>query len=96
MPNIKSAAKRLKQNIERRTRNRAFRSEIRTRYRKVVVALEEGNQEEAPKFFREAVKRFDQAAAKGVIHPNAASRLKSRLSARMRKAGVKQPAAPTA
>jgi small subunit ribosomal protein S20 len=34
--------------------------------------------------FRAAVKKLDQAAAKGVIHKNAAARTKSRLSARVK------------
>jgi small subunit ribosomal protein S20 len=93
MPQSKSAEKRLRQSENRRTRNRVLRSELRTRYRKVLSALEGAEKAQTPEFFRTATKRIDQAAAKGVIHKNAASRMKSRLAARMRKAGVKQPAA---
>ncbi len=90
MPNTKSAEKRLRQNQARRTRNRAVKSEIKTRYRKVVEALEATTPaEQLTQMVREAAKRFDQAAAKGIIHRNAASRLKSRLVARVKKAAAK-------
>jgi len=37
---------------------------------------------------RLAIKRIDKAAAKGVLHKNAAARKKSRLIARVRAAGA--------
>lgn len=92
MPNTKSAAKRHRQSTLRRVRNRAARSDVKTRSRKVIDALEEGQTGEATTLFQEAAKKLDQAAAKKVIHRNAASRLKSRLAARMKRAGAKQPA----
>jgi small subunit ribosomal protein S20 len=92
MPNTKSAAKRHRQSTLRRARNRAARSDVKTRNRKVLTALEEGQKDEAQSLFREAVKNLDQAAAKKIIHRNAAARLKSRLAARMKQGGAKQPA----
>jgi small subunit ribosomal protein S20 len=85
MPNIKSAKKRLRQNIATRERNRANRSFVRNRCKNVVKAVREGNVEEANQLFREAVKSLDQAGAKKTIHKNAAARKKSRLSALIRK-----------
>jgi small subunit ribosomal protein S20 len=89
MPNTKSAAKRLRQNILRRASNRSVKRDLRTRYRKVIAALEGGKPEEARTLFRDATKKLDQAAAKRVIHRNAAARLKSRLAARMKQSAGK-------
>jgi len=89
MPTTKSAAKRLRQNTIRRTENRAIKRELRTRCKGVEVAVSEGNLEVAGAEFRATSKKLDQAAAKGIIHPNAAARHKSRLSARIKAAKAK-------
>ncbi len=79
MANIKSAIKRNRQNKKRRLHNRVFRGSARTQVRKARVALEAGNKELAAQEIKEAVKKLDRAAAKGVIHKNNAARRKSRL-----------------
>jgi small subunit ribosomal protein S20 len=86
MPNTKSAKKRLRQSLERRTRNRAVKSSLKTQIKKVLSAVEGGDAEASVKEYRAAAKGLDQAAAKGVIHRNKAARLKSRLSARLKTA----------
>jgi small subunit ribosomal protein S20 len=78
MANIKSQIKRIKQNERRHERNRSVRSELKTRTRTAVNALESGADDAADKI-RAAVRRIDKAAAQGVIHPNQAARRKSRL-----------------
>jgi small subunit ribosomal protein S20 len=83
MPNIKSAKKRLRQNIVLRERNRSSRSFVRNRCKNVLQAVKDGNVEEAERLFRIATKALDQAGAKRVIHKNAAARKKSRLSAKI-------------
>ena len=85
MPNIKSAKKRLRQNIATRDRNRSSRSFVRNRCKKVVKAAGEANVADAETFFQRAVKVLDQAASRKVIHKNAAARKKSRLSRMLRK-----------
>jgi len=80
--NIKSQIKRNRQNLVRHERNKAVRSELRTRARAAVVAAEAGD-DDADAKLREAVKRIDTAAAKGVIHKNQAARRKARLQARV-------------
>ncbi len=82
MVNIKSQVKRNRQNEAQRQRNRSVSSEIKTRTSSVLQAAQEGS-EETPELLRLAVKRIDAAAAKGIIHPNAAARKKSRLSRRV-------------
>jgi small subunit ribosomal protein S20 len=84
MPNIKSAKKRLKQNVVRRQRNRAAKRTIHTECKKVLGAVQAGNLEQAEVELRTVAKRVDQAAAKHTIHRNAAARVKSRLSARVK------------
>jgi small subunit ribosomal protein S20 len=80
--NIKSQIKRNRQNETRRQRNKATRSELKTRRRNAEVAARSGD-DVAPEVLRVAVKRIDQAAAKGVIHKNKAARDKSRLMRRV-------------
>ena len=82
MANIKSQIKRNRQNVKRRARNRAVRSEINTRTAGAEAAAAAGDDDAAEKL-RIAVKRIDTAAAKGVLHPNTASRRKSRLTRRV-------------
>ena len=82
MANIKSQIKRNKQNAVRHERNKAVRSELRTRTKGAVAAAEAGA-DNAPEAARLAMKRIDKAATKGVIHKNAAARRKSRLAKRL-------------
>jgi small subunit ribosomal protein S20 len=84
MPNIKSAKKRLKQNVIHRERNRAAKRAIHTECKKVLGAVEAGNVQQAETELRAVAKKVDQAAAKRIIHRNAAARVKSRLSARVK------------
>ncbi len=81
MANIKSQIKRNRQNEVRRQRNKAVRSEMRTRTKAAVTAAEAG--EGTADELRAAVKRIDKAAQKGVIHKNNAARKKSRLIKRI-------------
>ena len=82
MANIKSQIKRNKQNLKAAERNKAVRSELKTRTKNAVAAVESGAEDAADRV-RAAVKRIDSAATKGVIHKNAAARRKSRLMKKM-------------
>lgn len=82
--NIKSQIKRNRQNQVRYDRNKAVRSELKTRIKNAVTAGESGA-EDAAEAMRAAVKRIDKAGAKGVIHANQAARRKSRLMRRAAK-----------
>jgi small subunit ribosomal protein S20 len=83
--NIKSQIKRNRQNLVHHERNKAVRSELKTRTRSAVTAADTGA-DDADERLRAAIKRIDSAAAKGVIHRNAAARRKSRLMARVQQA----------
>ena len=76
MANIKSAIKRNKTNEKARLRNRAVRSEMRTREKTAIEAAGTENEAEA---LKAALKRIDKATQKGVLHKNTAARKKSRL-----------------
>ncbi len=80
MANIKSQIKRNKQNEAARERNKAVKSELRTRVKSAVAAV--GTEDEAAAL-RTAMKRIDMAAAKGVIHKNQAANKKSGLMRRL-------------
>ena len=89
MANIKSQIKRNKQNEKARLRNKAVRSELRTRVKTAETAATQATgdegQETAEAAARAAASKIDRAASKGVIHKNAASRKKSRLAKRLTK-----------
>jgi small subunit ribosomal protein S20 len=74
--NIKSQKKRILTNAKRQERNKAVKSELRTRVKSATASVgTETNTEDV----RLAMKRLDKAATKGIIHPNQAARRKSRL-----------------
>ena len=76
MANIKSQQKRNITNAKRAARNKAVKSELKTRVKTTAGSIgTEHNTEDV----RLAVKRLDMAAAKGIIHANQAARRKSRL-----------------
>ncbi|HEB64364.1 MAG TPA: 30S ribosomal protein S20 [Chloroflexi bacterium] len=83
MPNIKSQAKRLRQNEKRRLRNRYFRGRARTFIKKARKAMDEGNLDAAREFTAQAIKALDKAAEKGILHKNNVARRKSRLMKRL-------------
>lgn len=79
MANIKSAAKRARQNEKRRARNRIYRSSARTYIKRARRLVEAGDLEQAEQDVTSAIRALDLAAQKGVIHKNNAARRKSRL-----------------
>ena len=82
MANIKSQIKRNRQTVKRTERNKAVRSELKTRTKNATAAAADGA-ENAEELARIAQKRIDSAASKGVIHKNAAARRKSRLAKKL-------------
>jgi small subunit ribosomal protein S20 len=73
-----SAEKRHRQSEERRLRNKASKSAVKTSVKKCVV-LAQKKDPEAETALREMTKKIDTAARKGVIKKNAAARKKSRM-----------------
>ncbi|MFM8483391.1 MAG: 30S ribosomal protein S20 [Actinomycetota bacterium] len=84
MANIKSQKKRILTNAKAAERNKAVKSELKTRYKSATSSIgSDANAEDV----RLAVKRIDMAAAKGIIHKNAAARRKSRLMKKVNASG---------
>ena len=80
MPNIKSAKKRVKV-IEKKTlQNKMFKSSMKTEIKKYNAAVASGDMAAAQAAYKAATKKIDVAAAKGIIHKNAAARKKSQFT----------------
>ncbi|MGN0171833.1 MAG: 30S ribosomal protein S20 [Acutalibacteraceae bacterium] len=79
MPNIKSAKKRVKVIAVKTARNKANRSALKTEIKKANIAIEAGAEDKAAAV-NNAIKKIDQAVAKGLLHKNTAARKKSALA----------------
>ncbi len=93
MPHTVSAAKRLRQSLERRTRNRNRTTELKTIGKQFLRALHDGKVDDAKGLYNRLSQRLDQASSLKVIHKNAAARVKARLA---KKLSAPQPAAKPA
>jgi small subunit ribosomal protein S20 len=80
--NIKSQIKRNRQNEKRRLRNKAVKSSLKTAIRKFNEAVQEGDATSAEALLRDASRKLDKAASKGVIHKNQAANRKSAITKR--------------
>lgn len=78
-----SAQKRARQSEKKRLRNAALKSLLKTSARKVLLAVEEKNVEEARKALAQAVPVIQKIASKKVIHKKTAARKISRLARRV-------------
>jgi small subunit ribosomal protein S20 len=77
--NTKSAVKRIRTNENRRVRNRAVRSQVRSAVKEARAA--QGAEQKTS--IAEAIRALDKAVSKGVIHRNTAARKKSALARRL-------------
>ena len=77
MANVKSQKKRNITNEKARQRNRSVKSSLKTATRKVKDAIAVGDSEAAKEYARDASRKLDKAASKGIIHPNQAANRKS-------------------
>lgn len=82
MPNIKSAKKRVLVSKIRTERNKSRNSALKTAIKKANAAIE-SNAADKDVLVKAAVKKIDQAAAKGLIHKNNAARKVSALSSKL-------------
>ncbi|MDX6214129.1 MAG: small subunit ribosomal protein [Frankiales bacterium] len=80
MANIKSQIKRNRQNEDARLRNKAVKSELKTYIRKFREAVAGDDHAAAVASFRDAARKLDKAASKGVIHANQAANKKSAMA----------------
>lgn len=82
MPNIKSAKKRVKVIATKTAANKALNSALKTNLKKANAAIET-NAADKEQVVRTAIKKIDQAAAKGLLKKNTASRRKSALARKL-------------
>jgi small subunit ribosomal protein S20 len=78
--NHPSSWKRMRQNERRRARNRAFRSKVKTRVKRVLEAVNTANSELAHQALKDATSVLHKSASKGVHHRNTVARKVSRLA----------------
>ena len=83
MAHHKSAIKRIKQNENRRIRNRVVKTRMKTAAKQLAQAEKNGDVEAMANELNRSKSVIDKAAKKGVIHWKAASRKKSRLARRI-------------
>ena len=88
MANIKSAKKRIKVIAKKTLRNKIVKSGTKTAIKKVVLAVESGDKNEALAKLGGAVSQIDKACTKGVYHKNTAARKKSHLTKMVNRAGA--------
>jgi small subunit ribosomal protein S20 len=96
MPHTASAKKNLRKSEKRRLHNRTVIRALKTQIKKFLAELKAGNLEQAQKEYQLAALKLDRAAAKRVVHPNLASRKKSRLAKMLRAKTNPAPAAAAA
>jgi small subunit ribosomal protein S20 len=82
-----SALKRMRQSEKREAANRTRRTRLRHAVRELRHAISAGDSEKAGALLPEVVSIVDKSRKKGVIKHNTAARFKSRLTARVAKAG---------
>ncbi len=87
MANIKSQIKRIGTNEKSRLRNKAAKSEVKTRVKSALTTIDAGG-ETALEDLRIAVKKLDKAAQRGIIHRNQAANRKSALMRHAAHAGA--------
>ena len=83
MANIKSQIKRNRQNEQRRQRNKAVRSKLKTELKRFQIAASDGDKDAASQAYRVASSALDKAAEKGVIHQNNAANKKSKMAQKL-------------
>lgn len=84
MANSAQARKRARQADKQGKHNASLRSTLRTAIKKVRKAIEGGDQAAAKAVYQQSQAVIDRIADKKIVHKNAASRVKSRLSAQIK------------
>lgn len=85
MPNIKSAKKRVLVIETKTLRNQMIKTNLKTCIKNFEACVAEGDKEKAAAAYKLAVKKVDQAVAKGILHKNTASRKKAQLTLKFNK-----------
>lgn len=92
MPNVKSAAKAMRQSRKRREHNRALRATLRTNVKKAAEVAASGDAVQLAEALTTAMSAIGKASKKHLVHPRKASRMASRLQRRVNKIVAAKPA----
>jgi len=87
MAHSRSAKKRIRQNLKRRSINRWRKSRIKDEVKAFLDAVQAGDKAQAQQKYQAASKALDKVAATSTIHKNTAARRKSRLAKRLNAMG---------
>lgn len=87
MAHTKSSKKRIEIGERNRLRNQSIKSKVKTFVKKVLSAIEANDKETAKTALSLAFSQLDKAVTKGVLKKNTASRIKSRLSLKVKNLG---------
>ena len=85
MPNTKSAAKRVRQDVMKRRANASRKTTIKTALKTMDKLIEEKDAEKAAEQMKIVFKALDKAAKTNVIHKNTAARKKSQIAKKVQK-----------
>lgn len=80
MANIASQEKRISRSQRERLENRRMTSAVRTHFRRLQRAVEDGDDEEIDAEHRLLVSRIDKAVQRGALHANTGARKKQRAA----------------
>ena len=87
MANHKSAEKRMRQNIVRRMRNVSVKTNVKTRIKSVLAAVDAKDGDQSKEELKKAITAIAKAASKGKLHKNNAARKISRLTKKVNALG---------
>jgi len=84
MARTRSAAKQARSSLRKQARNKMIKSKLHTLEKKFLSLVEEKKATEAATAYQAISSALDKAGKVQVVHPNLASRKKSRLAARLK------------
>ncbi len=88
MANSPQAIKRARQGKKRRLHNASLHSEMRTAVKKIYALIQAEGKAKASASANQVMSMIDKIANKGIIHPNKAARMKSRLNRHLRESNA--------
>ncbi len=89
MATHKSAIKRHRQDVKRRTANRLHKTRLRTAIKACRTAIAEGDAEKAKSLLDGTLALLDRTSKTGALHDNTVARSKSRLQRAVNQASAK-------
>jgi small subunit ribosomal protein S20 len=95
MPIIKSAIKKMRQDVKKTARNDVYRKRLKSRMKELIKAAQEQKTEQLPELLKETYSIVDLALKKNLIKKNNAARKKSRMSRLVKQAMIKGKVAET-